>query len=282
MDKDILFVIRDCLDKLSNSEANLANYILEHPEEIIHLSAEQLAKKANSSPATIIRFTKSIGINGYTDLKLRLSSDFGQKQVQIYTDIEKDATSEDIKVKLKARVDYVLDKSLHQLESEVIEACISAVEKAKVIYCFGVGASSLVAQDIYQKFSRLGKIVIFEQDHHNLASMMSSIEDALLICVSNSGKTREPVYLAEVAFNHQLPIIAITSEEDSPLATLASWVLPSTHIGEKSLRVAATVSLMSQFFVVDVFFLSYAARQYDDTIEKLKVSKDSVHPLHED
>lgn len=280
MNKDVLFLIQDKLNNLSKAEQNLADYILSNPEAVIRLSAKQLAHQADSSPATIIRFAKSIGLNGFTELKLRLSSDIGQRQSTVYTDIAKGDTSEHIKVKLKARLDYVLDKGVRELDQPAINKCIQYAARAKVIYAFGIGASGLVAQDIYQKFTRLGKIVIYESDQHNLASMLASaIPESLFIGISNSGETQETIRLVRIAHAQGLPAIAITSSEESPLARCASVVLLSSHTGENPLRVGATVSLISQLFTVDVLFLSYAAQNYDETIQLLKKSKDNIKEL---
>ncbi|EOH97495.1 MurR/RpiR family transcriptional regulator [Enterococcus pallens] len=277
MNDDILFLIRDKLPTLSKSERNLAEYILAKPEKVIRYTASQLAKEAASSPATIIRFTRSIGLNGFTELKLQLSSDIGQQKVEVYTDIDKEDNPDTIKTKLKARIDYVLNKNVACLTNETVEKCVELVENAQTIYIYGVGASSLVAQDMYQKFSRLGKVTIFEQDYHHMAGMMASVgEGSLFIGVSNSGETRETIRLAQLARERQMKVIGLTSFGGSKLADIATISLVSEHEGENPLRAAATVSLMAQLFVVDVFFLSYAAKHYDQTIELLQNTKEAV------
>lgn len=277
MNDDILFLIRDKLPTLSKSERNLAEYILAKPEKVIRYTASQLAKEAASSPATIIRFTRSIGLNGFTELKLQLSSDIGQQKVEVYTDIDKEDNPDTIKTKLKARIDYVLNKNVACLTNETVEKCVELVENAQTIYIYGVGASSLVAQDMYQKFSRLGKVTIFEQDYHHMAGMMASVgEGSLFIGVSNSGETRETIRLAQLARERQMRVIGLTSFGGSKLADIATISLVSEHEGENPLRAAATVSLMAQLFVVDVFFLSYAAKHYDQTIELLQNTKEAV------
>lgn len=277
MNDDILFLIRDKLPTLSKSERNLAEYILAKPEKVIRYTASQLAKEAASSPATIIRFTRSIGLKGFTELKLQLSSDIGQQKPEVYTDIDKEDNPDTIKTKLKARIDYVLNKNVACLTNETVETCVELVENARTIYIYGVGASSLVAQDIYQKFSRLGKVAVFEQDYHHMAGMMSSVgEGSLFIGVSNSGETRETLRLAQLAQDRQMNVIGLTSFGGSKLADIATISLVSEHEGENPLRAAATVSLMAQLFVVDVFFLSYAAKHYDQTIELLQNTKEAV------
>ncbi|GCF94931.1 RpiR family transcriptional regulator [Enterococcus florum] len=277
MNDDILFLIRDKLPVLSKSERKLAEYILAKPEKVIRFTASQLAHEAASSPATIIRFTRSIGLNGFTELKLQLSSDMGQRQAEVYTDIDKGDNPSTIKTKLKARIDYVLNKNVACLSEENVEKCVELVEDARTIYMYGVGASSLVAQDMYQKFSRLGKVVVFDQDYHHMAGMMSSVgQGSLFVGVSNSGETRETIRLAQLATERGMKVIGLTSFEDSKLAKIATYSLISDHEGENPLRAAATVSLMAQLFVVDVFFLSYAAKHYDQTIELLKNTKEAV------
>ena len=67
-------------------------------------------------------------------------------------------------------------------------------------FVYGLGASSLVAQDIYQKFTRLGRTVFTTLDHHLFASMLGSTEKpSVFIVISNSGTNKEASTLADLA-----------------------------------------------------------------------------------
>ena len=55
--------------EFSQSEKQIAKYILNHGEEVLSMSVKELAKETYTSPATIVRLCKKIGLDGYNDFK---------------------------------------------------------------------------------------------------------------------------------------------------------------------------------------------------------------------
>jgi DNA-binding MurR/RpiR family transcriptional regulator len=70
-----LIRLREVYEKLSPSEHKIAAYILQYPDEVIHLSIADLAMKSGSSQAAIVRLCKSIGFKGYQELKIQVAGD---------------------------------------------------------------------------------------------------------------------------------------------------------------------------------------------------------------
>ena len=59
----------------SNSEKQIARYILNHGEDVLSMSAKQLAEATYTSPATIVRLCRKIGLEGYNDFKIKYSAE---------------------------------------------------------------------------------------------------------------------------------------------------------------------------------------------------------------
>ena len=55
------------------TEQQIANYILQHPNDILNYSSQMLGEITNTSAAAIIRFSKKIGYKGFSDLKMNLA-----------------------------------------------------------------------------------------------------------------------------------------------------------------------------------------------------------------
>ncbi|MHC5227632.1 MurR/RpiR family transcriptional regulator [Enterococcus sp. LJL99] len=277
MQQNIIFTIQDHRQNLPKSEQKIADYIIKHINEVITLSAQELAKKADSSPAAIIRFCHSINVNGFTELKLLLSANLGATNSENYTEVEDSESTAAIKQKLQSRIVHVLERTTEALNEQAIDEAVLAIEEASVIYVYGLGASSLVAQDIYQKFTRLGKMVFCTLDHLLLASAIGTNHSkSILICISNSGMTSEVIALAELAKKSGTMLIALTKNSASSLAEKGDILLVTAEADEAPLRSAATVSLTAQLYVVDVLFFAYASKNYDESIEKVQNSRKAV------
>lgn len=277
MQQNIILTIQDHIKHLPGSEQKVADYILKHTSEVITLSAQELAKKSGSSPAAIIRFCRSIEVSGFTDLKLLLSANLGTVDTQMYTEVENGETTTAIKEKLQHRLIHILERTSEHLEDQAIDQAVKELEKAEMIFVYGLGASSLVAQDIYQKFTRLGLSVFFTMDHHLFASALGTNRlKGIFIGISNSGSNQETNALADIAIEQGLTVIGLTTDSTSALAQKSSVLLLTPSGGEAPLRSAATVSLTAQLYVVDVLFFAYAAKNYSETLEKIQDSKEAV------
>ncbi|MGC6767835.1 MurR/RpiR family transcriptional regulator [Enterococcus sp. LJL128] len=280
MKQNIILSIKDYRAQLPKSEQKIADYILDNTNEVITLSAQELAKKAASSPAAIIRFCHSINVNGFTELKLLLSANLGSMATDMYTEVEKDESVEAIKQKLNVRFVHAVERTADLLDERNITEVFELIEQAELIFVYGLGASSLVAQDIHQKFTRLGKNVFCTLDHHLFASAMGTTKGkSLFIAVSNSGETRELISLLSIAAENGIPTIGITQNEQSTVAKYSDIVLLTAKGEEAPLRSAATVSLIAQMYVVDVLFFLYASSNYDETLEHIQQSRKTVGQL---
>ncbi|MBP1045487.1 MurR/RpiR family transcriptional regulator [Enterococcus sp. BWM-S5] len=280
MQQNIILTIRDHREHLPKSEQKIADYILENTNEVITLSAQELAKRADSSPAAIIRFCHSMQVNGFTELKLLVSANLGSVDAEMYTEVEKEETAEAIKQKLNVRFIHALERTADLLDEKDLAVILPEIERAEVVYVYGLGASSLVAQDVYQKFTRLGKTVFYSLDHHLLASALGTGEkESLFIGISNSGETTELLALLDIAKESGIYTIGITENGSSPLAGKSDVVLLTAKGEEAPLRSAATVSLISQLYIVDVLFFYYASNNYDETIKKIQQSRNTVDYL---
>ncbi len=94
-------------------------------------------------------------------------------------------------------------------------------EKNGKLVTSGMGKAGQIAHNIATTFSSTGTPSIFlhpsEAQHGDLGILQ---ENDVLLAISNSGKTREIIELIDLKNNlyPQIPVIVITSNNDSPLA----------------------------------------------------------------
>lgn len=280
MRENILSLIQEKLSELPQSEQKIGKVILENPLDIIQMSAAQLAKKANSSAAAVIRFCCSIGIKGFTELKLQLSAQSSHFQEAIHTDILPNEGIKQIKKKLYGNTTHVLEQTNTSLDNELIERAADWLADSPTIFVYGLGASDIVAMDIKQKFTRIGKQVFCSQDQHVLAASMAVAEDdSVYIGISNSGEKKEGLVLMQLANDLGLHTISLTKETRNPLSLLAELSLKTADTKEAQLRSAATTSLLSQLYAVDILFYRFITKRYSENIDHLERSRKAIEEL---
>lgn len=161
-----------------------------------------------------------MGYDGFSQLKQKLSASYAvhEDDEDYYKEVNDSETPSSIKNKLKVRVNHMVETTNAALSDDEIMAAVALIDEAEIIFVFGIGASSMVAQDIFQKFSRIGKQVFFIQDAHLFVSPLSiSDRKTIFIGISMKGETKEVIELARVVKGMKIPIIAITSREESTI-----------------------------------------------------------------
>ena len=271
------------LEELPKAERRIAEKILDEPEQVIHMTASDLGKAADSSAATVIRLSKRLKVPSFTELKIFISREIKSENREVYSDIAAGESVKDIMDKLHWNSSLAMKDTVSMLDEEAIIEASDMIRDTSVVYTFGIGASSLVAENIGQKWSRIGKTTISMNDAHVLlAALVSSEKDTVFIGVSNSGETHEVIKLEEMARSLGHKTISITRFGNNTLSKKADVALQHVRSNEIEIRSAATSSLHAQFLVVDVLFYVYASRNYDQTLSKIFESRSAVKEYNED
>lgn len=269
--------IESILGELTQSEQKIASIVLEKPEAVIEMTANDLAKVSKTSPASVIRFCKSINIPSFTELKLKLSAELTSTTYTGYSDIVPGEPIKEIKNKLLGNAYQSMKETVNLLDERVIISVIEAIKQASLVYVYGVGASYLVAENIAQKWNRIGKTCVCVADAHLFLSILiAAPKDAVFIGISNSGETREVSRLADVAQESGLKTIGITQFGSNTLSNISDISVQTVRSKEAEIRSAATSSLLAQFMAIDVLFYAYVSENYAENINRIRLSRKAV------
>lgn len=261
---NILRKIESIKVMLPGSELKVADFISKYPEKVVGMTTKDLSDAANCSQASIIRFCKRLQVSSFTDLKVMLGQEVISDIPVVYSDILPNENITDTKIKLLGNAIQSMQSTIEQINDEVIKDVVELIDDSELILVYGVGASFLVAENINQKFSRLGKTVINSLDIHMLITLLTSNKKKmLLICISNSGDTKEVISLVKQAKKNKVPTIGICQFGKNLLSINADYVVNTFDSSEINLRSAATSSLHTQFIVIDILFSAYFIKNFD-------------------
>lgn len=251
---------------LSKAEIKIADYILAHPRDVINMTASELAKEAGSSPATVIRLTKSLDIEGFTTLKILLTADITKNQSvpQDYADITPNEDLDSIKGKLLASALQSIRETTDQVNAQEVSELIKAVASAKQLFVFGIGASGLAAQNICQKWNRIGYPTVADDDLNNLLPKMVNAQPGdVLWVISNSGESPEALVAAKFAREIGIKLVSLTRFGNNSLAKVSDIAVHTSQPKETPNRIAATNSLLAQFMIIDIIFYDFVSNNFE-------------------
>ncbi|CAH0197683.1 putative HTH-type transcriptional regulator YbbH [Microbacterium oxydans] len=284
MDADVLALVRRSVSRLSAAEARVAETILADPTLVIDLAINDLAKLCRTSLSTVARFAQSLGFSGYRELRVAVARTITLEQAQQArfsldtTAIDPDDEPMAIAAKLAAQEIDAIERTALGLDAAALDRVARAVVAARHIDLFGQAASSLTAQDLLLKLSRIGCSVTHSADPH-LAVTTAALRggDDVAIAFSHSGETVETLRALEVARDAGALAVAVTSVGESSLALAADVVL-LTHAHESPFRMAAMSSRIAQLALVDVLFVRVVQHRGEPVVISLQRTHDAAVP----
>lgn len=272
-----LVILKEMIHTLPPSEQKIANYILRNPEESIMLTTLMLGEKSKTSSAAVIRLCKSLGFNGFQELKIRVAGDLQEQDIKGYRDIEPNDNFKNIIDKVTSNTIQTLNETIDIMSVDKLEKAVIAISNARSIIFIGFGASYIAAKDAEQKFARIDKNVQSFSDVHMAATAIANKGvDDVVIGISFSGKTKEVTKLLELAKYKNITTLGITKYGKSPVGSYSDILLHTSATKEATFRSGATSSRMAQLHVIDILFMCLASEEYEEIIKHLDETRDAI------
>lgn len=273
---DCLLHLRGMFPSLRPAEQRVATEILENPEEVVHLSITELAKRAQVSDATVVKFCKRIGYKGFQELKIRLAQDVVVKPKPIYGEIEIDDDISVIKHKIFHTNISALQDTPKTLDNNELAKAVDALGQARKIQFYGLGASGIVAQDAEHKFLRIGLDASAFIDSHLQTTMASLLgPNDVAIGITYSGETWEIVEALKAAEKTGATTICLTNFPQSSITEHAQIKL-LTSSSETIFRSGAIASRIAQLSTIDTLFIGVALAQFEKSVECIEKTRNSI------
>ena len=279
---DIVLRIKEEYSKLTKSEQRVADYFITNYKEAINESTQSIALITNTSPATVIRFVKTMKFEGIQQLKLALAADIDSDRKYICDEIihQKDGLEEIIE-KNKRNIVNSIEKLYALMDMDLMKQAIDAIDSARKIYLFGVGASGIVCYDINYKLSRIGKNVVFNNDIHlQLVNLNFITKEDACVCVSYSGNTKETVLVAEIAKKAGAKTVGICCYGKNELSNICDITLRVPQ-DERELRLGAISSRNTTLTLLDMIYLAITHRHYPDVLQDIESTRDLIKKLRD-
>lgn len=272
-----LKMIQQMMSKLPQSERKLAAYILKNPREVINSTVQEISSHAETSGAAVIRLCKSLGLNGFQDLKIRIAGDLNKPAEQGYRDIEPSESLYSIVEKTTSNSIQAIRDTAEIVNHSELKRAIELIINASSIHFFGVGASYIVAADAQQKLLRINKHATAFTDMHLAATLIANASsNDVVFGISFSGETRETIDIVKLAKEKGVNTIGLTSFGQNTVASLSDVSLFTSRSNEALFRSAATSSRLAQLYVIDLLLLGMAAMQYVDTIQYIDRTREAI------
>jgi RpiR family carbohydrate utilization transcriptional regulator len=263
MSAGLLDLIYERLPQLRKSEQKVAEAVLGDPPRVIHESVAALAKRANVSEPTVMRFAAGMGFEGYQDFKMQLAQSLALGIPATQSSITE---ADDASVAMAKIFSYAVTSLAHardHLDPAALERAADLMTGATEIVFLGVGASSIVAQDAQQKFPLFNVPCSAPTDQQMMQWAGALAKPGVaVVAISNSGRTTSVLEATLSARARGAATIAITGAR-GPLSEAADAAI-IVETFENTDFYTPTTSRLAHLTVLDVLATIVALRETDE------------------
>ena len=220
--------IRGRFDEFSRSQKDVGQYIVDHLDEASFHTAEELARRANTSSSTVVRFAQALGFEGFPELQSAARDEYRRLR-------EGEGTALDVPnpplfpidqtgFEAALAADHVnVEETARRLDREQVEATVELISRANRIVLCGTDQMAFFASYLRHLLMLLDLRceVVASPSQEGLAKLGRIDEHTVLVGFSAGRPHPLVVRAMKLARNRGAATIAIADATLSEVAKLA-------------------------------------------------------------
>jgi DNA-binding MurR/RpiR family transcriptional regulator len=197
--------ITERFDEFSRSQKDVARYIVDHLDEAAFQTAEELARRADTSSSTVVRFSQALGFEGYPELQQAAIEEYRRRDPEgngngdalfdfDHSEFEASLASDHANVEETAR----------SLTREQVEACVSALATAHRVVVVGVEQMAFFASYLRHLLALLDiRAEVVSSPRQDAISRLGRVENDTLVVAFSAGRAHPLVVRAMKLARHR-------------------------------------------------------------------------------
>ena len=266
---DVISKIKEKYGDMSKSHKAIANFIFDHYDQAVFMTAAKIGEELNISESTVVRFASWLGYNGYPEFQAALAQ-WVKDKINAVQKMDakygKSTQSEILNAVLKADIENVKD-TLESMDPAAFDAAVHTILSAKNVYILGMRSCEPLADFLHFYLNMIrGNVFnlkttsvteIFEQ-------MLRIDHEDVFVGISFPRYSMRTLKAMEFARDRNAKVISITDSARSPM-TLYS----SCNLVAKSDMVSIVDSLVAPLSVINALVVALCMQRPEEVKQSL-------------
>lgn len=266
--------IKVLYDEMGRAEKKIADWIIANPGKLVPLSISELADNCKCSEATIVRFARRLGFEGYQALKISLARE--ESTTDISESISPGDTTFEMFEKVCNDIYCSLERTKKVLDENALAAAADKLLSAERIITVGLGNSASVAVDMSHKLLRAGCNAVAYTDNHMQAIAASHLTKGdVAVGISHSGSSKDIVDALKIAKERGATTICLTNFGKSPIAKYSD-ILLHTVSDETRYSILALNSRIAQLAIVDSLYFYIVLHKGEEAVRAISETEKAL------
>ncbi len=269
-------------DEFSRSQKDVAQYIVDHLDEVAFQTAEELARRANTSSSTVVRFSQALGFEGFPELQGSAREEYrrrherggaGTGQTGSRAAVVEPLFSLDQnEFETAIAADHLnVEETARKASRSDIEATIDAIASAEKVLIAGTDQMAFFASYLRHLLMLLDlRAEIVASPSQEALARLGRIDENTLVVGLSAGRPHPLVVRAmKLARHRKAKTVAITDATLSEVAKLAGIRLYYSSNSPAYVRSHTALLSMIQALAYGVY--ARDAAQYADRIKAFRL-----------
>jgi DNA-binding MurR/RpiR family transcriptional regulator len=270
--KTLSAYITERFDEFSRSQKDVARYIVDHLEEAAFQTAEELARRANTSSSTVVRFSQALGFEGYPELQQAAIEEYRNRDPegangggQLF-----DFDHSEFEASLAADHGNVED-TVRSLTREQVESAVRALANARRVVLVGVDQMAFFASYLRHLLALLDlRAEVVTSARQESINRLARVDEDTLVVAFSAGRAHPLVMRAmKLARHRRAPTLAISDATLSEVGEHAEHTLYYSSDGPSYTRSNTALLSVVQALAYGVYARDKAA--FKDRIRAFKL-----------
>ena len=259
---------------LSKNERILADYILKHPEDVLKMSSKDLGKECFVSTATVYRLCDKLGLSGFSDLKIKITSsldDYRKSNEDFNFDfpVNQFQTHYEIIQKIKEDYEQTLNLTANLFSLDQLRLIASAMKKAQIIDVYTSAGNINFALNFQFQMQEIGiQVNVPVDEYQQRLIAASSNENHLAIIIIFGGRGILSDILPRILHKVKTPIVLISSYDYTFKDFDPDYQLYISSYENHYKKISSFSTRLSILYILDVLYTCYFKLDYQENIEK--------------
>ncbi len=272
--------IRARFEDFSRSQKDVAQYIVDHLDEAAFQTAEELARRANTSSSTVVRFSQALGFEGFPELqqaardeyRRRVGGGGGGGNTELLGATAPLFSLDHTEFEAALAADHVnVEDTAHKLSRSDVAAAVDAIVSAEKVLIAGTDQMAFFASYLRHLLMLLDlRAEIVASPSQEALGRLSRIDPATLVVGLSAGRPHPLITRTmKLARHRKAPTLAITDATLSEVARLARIRLYYSSNTPAFVRSHTALLSLIQALAYGVY--ARDAQQYDVRIKAFRL-----------
>ena len=267
---DIITRINQYYGKMSKGQKTIANFIYDHYDQAVFMTAAKLGDTVGVSESTVVRFASCVGYSGYPEFQKDLE-EWVQNKINSVQKIDakygRSTQSEIVTSVLNADIEKITD-TIDNLDPAAFETAVNTILKARNIYIMGIRSCAPLADFLHFYLNMIrGNVILLRTTSvsETFEQMIPIGENDAMIGISFPRYSMRTLKAMEFANDRNAKVIAITDSVHSPMNLYSSCNLLA-----RSDMVSIVDSLVAPLSLINALVVAMCLKRPEEVTKNLK------------